>query len=130
MLMLEEQRPDAPLQLVERINDPLFPLAMCQIGADGVHAVRGAALHSQPEEIVNALLRSSHPQVRELRGRGLMRGIQIDGSAAALREIAHEHGLMIATAGDDVVRLLPPLIIEREQVDELVEKLGAAFNEL
>jgi len=73
---------------------------------------------------------SSHPKVRELRGRGLMRGIQIDGSAAALREAAHEHGLMIATAGDDVVRLLPPLIIEREQVDELVEKLGAAFNEL
>jgi TPR repeat protein len=58
MLMLEEQRPDAPLQLAERINDPLFPLAMCQIGADGVHAVRGAALHAQPDEIVEALLQT------------------------------------------------------------------------
>ena len=58
MLLLEEQRPDAPLQLAERINDPLFPLAICQIGVDGVHAVRGAALHAQPEEIVQALLQT------------------------------------------------------------------------
>lgn len=73
---------------------------------------------------------SSHPQVRELRGRGLMRGIQIEGSAAVLREVAHSAGLMVATAGDDVVRLLPPLIIDRQHVDELVEKLDIAFKQM
>lgn len=72
---------------------------------------------------------SAHPQVRELRGRGLMRGLQIDGSAAALREAAHSAGLLVATAGDDVVRLLPPLIAEHRHVDELVQKLGVAFGQ-
>jgi acetylornithine/N-succinyldiaminopimelate aminotransferase len=73
---------------------------------------------------------AAHPVVLELRGRGLMRGIQIDGSAAAVREAGHEAGLLVATAGEDVVRLVPPLIIERRQVDEAVEKLGQAFNKL
>jgi acetylornithine/N-succinyldiaminopimelate aminotransferase len=71
---------------------------------------------------------AAHPVVLELRGRGLMRGIQIDGSAAAVREAGHEAGLLVATAGEDVVRLVPPLIIERRQVDEAVEKLGQAFH--
>lgn len=73
---------------------------------------------------------SSHPRVRELRGRGLMRGLQIDGSAAQLRELAHGAGLLLATAGDDVVRLLPPLIIEHSHVDELVQRLDQAFAKL
>ena len=73
---------------------------------------------------------SAHPQVLELRGRGLMRGIQIDRSAAALREAAHDTGLLVATAGDDVLRLLPPRIIERPQVDELMLKLDQAFDKV
>lgn len=73
---------------------------------------------------------SAHPQVRELRGRGLMRGLQIEGSAGVLREAAHDAGLLVASAGEDVVRLLPPLIIERAQVDELVQKLGQAMNSI
>lgn len=56
MLVLDAERPDAPLQLAERINDPLFPLALCQIAADGVHSVRGACLHAQPDDIVRMLL--------------------------------------------------------------------------
>ena len=70
-------------------------------------------------------LQSSHPdQVLELRGRGLMRGLRITGSAAALRESGHSHGLLVATAGEDVVRLLPPLIFEPAHVDEMIDKLG------
>jgi acetylornithine/N-succinyldiaminopimelate aminotransferase len=72
---------------------------------------------------------SSHPQVIELRGRGLMRGLQIEGSANALREAAHDQGLLVATAGDDVVRLVPPLVLERSHVDELLAKLDRAFGQ-
>jgi len=72
----------------------------------------------------------NHSQVLELRGRGLMRGLRIDGSAGAVREAAHDTRLLVATAGDDVVRLLPPLIIERQHVDELITKLDAAFAKL
>jgi acetylornithine/N-succinyldiaminopimelate aminotransferase len=73
-------------------------------------------------------LAASNARVIELRGRGLMRGIQIEGSAAAVRESGHDAGLLIATAGDDVLRLLPPLIFERRHVDEAIEKLGQALR--
>ena len=71
---------------------------------------------------------AAHSRVIELRGRGLIRGIQIEGSAAAVREAGHDAGLLIATAGDDVLRLLPPLIFERAHVDEAIEKLGQALR--
>jgi acetylornithine/N-succinyldiaminopimelate aminotransferase len=71
---------------------------------------------------------AAHPQVIELRGRGLMRGIQIDGSAAAVREAGHGAGILMATAGDDVLRLLPPLTFERKHVDEAIEKLGRSLG--
>ena len=71
---------------------------------------------------------AANSRVIELRGRGLMRGIQIEGSAAAVREAGHDLGLLIATAGDDVLRLLPPLIFERAHVDEAIEKLGQALR--
>lgn len=61
--------------------------------------------------------------ILELRGRGLMRGIRIAGPAGAAREAAQERGLLVATAGDDVLRLLPPLIIEPRHVDESIAVL-------
>src|SRR6266540_1579849 len=71
---------------------------------------------------------AANSRVIELRGRGLMRGIQIEGAAAAVREAGHGAGILIATAGDDVLRLLPPLIFERAHVDEAIEKLGQALR--
>ncbi|MFN3373322.1 MAG: aspartate aminotransferase family protein, partial [Chloroflexus sp.] len=58
----------------------------------------------------------------------LMRGVQIAGSAGAVREAAHRHGLLVATAGEDVIRLLPPLIIEPQHVDEAIAGLRAALR--
>lgn len=73
-------------------------------------------------------LAASRKDVLELRGRGMMRGLLIAGPAGAVREAAHEQGLLIATAGDDVLRLVPPLVFERQHVDEAVEKLAAALD--
>jgi acetylornithine/N-succinyldiaminopimelate aminotransferase len=36
----------------------------------------------------------------------------------------------VATAGDDVIRLVPPLIMQRSHVDELITKLDAAINDV
>jgi acetylornithine/N-succinyldiaminopimelate aminotransferase len=73
---------------------------------------------------------AANERVIELRGCGLMRGLQIDGSAAAVRESGHDAGILLATAGDDVVRLVPPLIFERQHVDEAIDKLGQALGTL
>ncbi len=76
-----------------------------------------------------AELQASHPNVvLEVRGRGLMRGVVINGSASTVREAAHSEGLLIATAGDDVLRLVPPLILTHAQVDEAIEKLSRALD--
>jgi acetylornithine/N-succinyldiaminopimelate aminotransferase len=45
-----------------------------------------------------------------------------------VREAGHEVGLLVASAGQDVVRLLPPLIFERRHVDEAIAKLGQALR--
>lgn len=81
------------------------------------------------DESLNELA-SSNPRILELRGRGLMRGIRIDGAAADVRKAAQDKGLLVATAGDDVVRMVPPLILGREQVDQAMQVLGEAIKVL
>ncbi len=74
-------------------------------------------------------LAASHAgRILEVRGRGLMRGLRLSDSAAAVRAAAHQVGLLVATAGEDIVRLLPPLIITQQHVDEAIEKLDQALR--
>ncbi len=75
-------------------------------------------------------LMSRHSEITELRGKGLMRGIRMSLPVNDVREAGHTHHLLVATAGDDVIRLVPPLILERHHVDELVQKLDAAISDV
>ncbi len=80
------------------------------------------------DEALHDLAAAMPDVILELRGRGLMRGLRIAGSAGAAREAAHRHGLLVATAGEDVIRLLPPLIIELQHVDEAMNSLRSALR--
>ncbi|MFB6142135.1 MAG: aspartate aminotransferase family protein [Halorientalis sp.] len=63
--------------------------------------------------------------VREVRGEGLMVGVELKrGANRVLKKLALEHGVLALPAGRTVVRLLPPLTIEREQADEVVDALA------
>ncbi|PLS79480.1 MAG: aspartate aminotransferase family protein [Chloroflexi bacterium] len=68
--------------------------------------------------------------VVDIRGRGLMQGMQVRGSAAAVKNAAQEAGLLLVPAGDDVIRFVPPLIVEREHVDEMIGILHHALEVL
>jgi acetylornithine/N-succinyldiaminopimelate aminotransferase len=72
-------------------------------------------------------LMQRHAEITELRGKGLMRGVRMTIPVNTVREKAHDEQLLIATAGDDVVRLVPPLIMERYHVDEMIGKLEKAI---
>jgi acetylornithine/LysW-gamma-L-lysine aminotransferase len=62
---------------------------------------------------------------RDVRGEGLMVGIEVKrGANRILKELALNHGLLALPAGRTVVRLLPPLTIEREHADQAVEALA------
>lgn len=93
-----------------RIAEPAF-LA-------GVRA-RGEYLHAR----LHALAAASQ-RVREVRGTGLMWGIELTEPAAPIAAAALERGLLVATAGERVLRLLPPLVVTNADVDAALAVLS------
>lgn len=72
-----------------------------------------------------------HPLVAEIRGRGLMVGIQlVQSRAAECIQAAQQEGLLILPAGPDVLRLLPPLTVSETELTQAVERLTASFAAL
>ena len=59
-------------------------------------------------------------QLQEVRGLGLMLGLVTKTSAYALNEKLRDAGLLLAPAGDSVLRVVPPLIIDESHIDEAV----------
>lgn len=70
---------------------------------------------------------SRHAAVREVRGAGLIWGIDIDRPAAAIVEAALQRRLLINRTSDTVVRLLPPYVITEREIDEALPLLEAAI---
>ena len=75
----------------------------------------GAALHALADRI---------PKVKEVRGVGLMWGLELSQPAARFVTAARELGLLITTAGPSVLRLVPPLVISNAELDRAVTVLG------
>ena len=70
-----------------------------------------------------------HPHVKGIRGKGFMIGIELDRPATDMRQIGLNNGLLFNITAETVVRLLPPLIINEEEIDQLVERLTKTINE-
>lgn len=69
--------------------------------------------------------------VAEVRGRGLMVGVTLQRPLARdLMKASLERGLIFNAVGDTILRFLPPLCISKGDVDEAMQKLGAAWNEV
>ncbi|MGN0292005.1 MAG: aspartate aminotransferase family protein [Lachnospiraceae bacterium] len=64
------------------------------------------------------------------RGVGLMQGIVSEKPVGTITAKALEKGLLIISAGSDVIRFVPPLVIEKEHIDEMIEKLDAVLEEM
>jgi acetylornithine/LysW-gamma-L-lysine aminotransferase len=78
------------------------------------------------EYLVKSLRETLGDAVREVRGAGLMVGVEVKrGANPVLRDLAMEHRILALPAGRSVVRLLPPLTIEREHADRVVDALEA-----
>ena len=72
------------------------------------------------EYLVDELSKLNLPQVVEIRSLGLMIGIELNTEASPFYKLAHEYGILILTAGANVIRLLPALIITKVQADEFI----------
>ena len=68
------------------------------------------------------------PGVVEIRGRGLMVAAVLDREAGPVVDACRELGLLVLTAGTDVLRLLPPLVVTADEVDEALAILDRALR--
>jgi acetylornithine/N-succinyldiaminopimelate aminotransferase len=68
------------------------------------------------------------PGVTDVRGRGLMRAIEIDGAPGLVRRALLERRLVLNATGPTTVRFLPPLIVSESEIDDALSRLGAALG--
>ena len=71
-----------------------------------------------------------HPNISAVRGLGMMIGIETSASLSRLVEAARQKGLIILTAGENVIRLLPTLTISREEIQQGIAVLKEVFSEI
>ena len=64
------------------------------------------------------------------RGMGLMQGLVSTKPVGTIAAEALKEGLIIITAGADVIRMVPPLVIEKEHVDEMITKLKNVLDRM
>lgn len=82
----------------------------------------GAYLEEKLEELV-----AEFDCVVERRGKGLMQGLQLSINPKDVILKALDKGLILFSAGTNVIRFVPPLVITKENVDEMITKLRACF---
>jgi acetylornithine/succinyldiaminopimelate/putrescine aminotransferase len=66
--------------------------------------------------------------VKEVRGKGLLVGVELDGPAGPVVTACRERGLLVLTAGDTVLRMTPPLVVGEAEVDRAVEIVADALK--
>jgi acetylornithine/N-succinyldiaminopimelate aminotransferase len=77
-----------------------------------------------------AKLKASHPIIKEVRGKGLMVGVEIEAEAGPVLSYMRKHGVIAGNSGQNVIRFLPPLIISDAELDKVVETLDKALSEI
>ena len=73
--------------------------------------------------------RNSH--IKEVRGRGLMVGVVLDIPHKEVRsKLIHEQHCFTGCAGTDILRILPPLCLTRDEADDFIQRLETVLNQL
>jgi acetylornithine/N-succinyldiaminopimelate aminotransferase len=80
------------------------------------------------EQKLNAIAAARPALVKEVRGAGLMWGLELTRDAAAVVPAGLERGVVVNRTAETVVRLLPPLVITEPEVDEALGRLDAALG--
>jgi acetylornithine/succinyldiaminopimelate/putrescine aminotransferase len=73
-------------------------------------------------------LKGGHPAVTAVRGKGLILGLEVSVPARNVVAACMERGLLVLTAGDNVVRFVPPLIVSEVEVDRAVTIVETALT--
>ncbi len=113
------------------------PLA-CKIGKTVIETMQEKNMPKKVEEKGKYFKRKlqelveNYEMLKEVRGKGLMLGIKTDDEEKAEKTVekAREDGFLINCTSKTVLRFLPPLIVEKKHIDELIDELNQIFKEL
>ena len=86
---------------------------------------QGAHLRKRLEE-----LKSKYSVIKEIRGVGLIQGIELSIAGSELVGKCMEKGLLLVGAGEKVVRFVPPLIVDESEIDEAINIIDESLSEL
>ena len=92
----------------DRISDGTFLQHVTEVGG---------YLKERLEEV-------NSPHIKEVRGHGLMVGVEMDLDVSKIINAGYEHGVLMVGSGQSVLRVIPPLIAENQHVDLFVERLS------
>jgi acetylornithine/N-succinyldiaminopimelate aminotransferase len=107
-------------------GNPVSCAAACAV-VDAIDDELLANVREQGHALAGAL--AALPGVLEVRGRGLLLGVVVDRPPAEVVTACRSRGLIVLTAGDDVVRIAPPLTVGAQEVASALELLGASVQE-
>jgi ornithine--oxo-acid transaminase len=107
------------------------PMA-CAVSIASLNVLVDEKLAQRSEELGNyfkeALSQINHSSIKEVRGRGLFIGMELNEAARPYCEELKELGLLCKETHDTVIRFAPPLVITKEELDWAIEKIQKVFN--
>lgn len=80
------------------------------------------------EYFIGRLRRIESPKIREVRGLGLLVGVELRERSTPYLQALMRHGVLALPAGPTVVRFLPPLVISRSELDQVADVFAAVLN--
>jgi len=101
----------AALAVLDRLTAPGF---LDDVGAKGLYLTRG----------LRRLAKRHKTAVADVRGMGLMIGVEFRGPAAPVVQGLRERGILAVKSGEKVLRLLPPLVVKRSEMKRFLDALG------
>jgi ornithine--oxo-acid transaminase len=104
----------------------------CAVAREALRVITDERLVARSRELgawfLKAVQQIEHPDIAEVRGRGLLVGIELRVPARPYCEALMRRGLLCREARDFVIRLAPPLVTSREDLEWAVEQLRAVFH--
>jgi acetylornithine/N-succinyldiaminopimelate aminotransferase len=101
------------LEVLERISQPEFLKHVQETG----------------EYLLERLSEINSPLIKDVRGLGLITAMELTVETAPIISQGYQHGLILVNAGPNVIRFVPPLIVDKTHVDQLIDKLTIILAE-
>jgi acetylornithine/succinyldiaminopimelate/putrescine aminotransferase len=83
-----------------------------------------SSVKEKGDYLKDLLAELNSPHIKEVRGEGLLIGVEMDIEVGPIVEKAYDKGVILVSAGANVLRFVPPLIITKEELAQAVQAVG------